>query len=125
MKKPKPWTSKKADETFSKYIRFRDKKCFFCGKTKLNGIQLQTSHFWGRENSATRYSPLNCDAVCGGCHMRHESNKQGLYRELKIKQLGQENYNALEFLARSIVKRSDAIKIWQDTWNREGLDFLL
>ena len=44
----------------------------------------QNSHFWGRGNSATRYDPENCDGVCGGCHMRHEGTKQGLYRELKI-----------------------------------------
>lgn len=41
--------------------------------------------------------------------MRHEGSKQGLYRDLKIKQLGLKAYNALEKRARSIVKRSDAI----------------
>jgi len=42
--------------------------------------------------------------------MRHEGSKQGLYRELKIKQLGQVGYDTLEKRARSIVKRADAIK---------------
>lgn len=41
--------------------------------------------------------------------MRHEGNKQDLYRILKIQQLGQEKYEALEKRAHSIVKRSDAI----------------
>lgn len=41
--------------------------------------------------------------------MRHEGNKQGLYRDLKIKQLGLAGYRALEKRARSIVKRSAAI----------------
>ena len=41
--------------------------------------------------------------------MRHEGSKQGLYRDLKIKQLGQAKYGALERRAHSIVKRSDAI----------------
>jgi hypothetical protein len=42
--------------------------------------------------------------------MRHEGNKQGLYREKKIAQLGQERYDALQKRAYSIVKRADAIK---------------
>lgn len=41
--------------------------------------------------------------------MRHEGNKQGLYRDLKIQQLGQEKYDAMEKRARSIMKREDAI----------------
>ncbi len=41
--------------------------------------------------------------------MRHEGNKQGLYRDLKIEQLGMKGYQALEKRARSIMKRSDAI----------------
>lgn len=105
-KKEKPWTTKKADLEFSHWIRDRDKgKCFFCGKDAR-----QNSHFWGRGNSATRYDPLNCDYTCGGCHMDNEGNKQGLYRELKIKQLGEEGYKELEKRARSIMKREEAIR---------------
>lgn len=104
-KKRKFWTSDKADDLFSKFIRARDGHCFFC-----NNPATQNSHFWGRGNSATRYDPENCDGVCGGCHMRHESNKQGLYREMKIKQLGEGGYKALEKRGRSIMKREDAIK---------------
>lgn len=100
----KLWTSHRADKEFSKWIRSRDKKCFFC----FNEAR-QCSHFWGRGNSATRYDPKNCDGICGGCHMRHEGQKQGLYREMKLKQLGKKEYLALEKRARSIMKRSDAI----------------
>lgn len=100
------WNSNKADQFFSKYIRERDKICFLCRKNPAT----QNSHFWGRANSATRYDPENCDGVCGGCHMRHEGNKQGLYRTLKIEQLGKAAYDALEKRARSIYKRSEAIK---------------
>lgn len=103
--KSKLLTSAKADQLFSRFIRERDKRCFFgCGN-----IASQASHFWGRGNSATRYDPKNVDGVCGGCHMRHEGNKQGTYRELKIKQLGTEGYSLLEKRARSIMKRRDAI----------------
>ena len=91
IKKKKLWSSSKADIEFSHFIRDRDnKKCFFCGKEGS-----QNSHFWGRNKSATRYEPDNCDYVCGGCHMRHEANKQGFYREMKIKQLGQKRYDEL------------------------------
>lgn len=98
------WTSNKADILFSRWIRERDKKCFFC-----HNPATQNSHFWGRGNSATRYDPINCDGICGGCHMRHEGNKQGLYREMKIKQLGQTVYDELKLKANSTMKRSDAI----------------
>ncbi len=90
---------------FSKWIRERDPWCFFkCGRPSK-----QNSHFWGRGNSATRFDPLNCDGVCGKCHMTHEGSKQGLYRELKIAQLGMEGYKALEKRGRSIMKRDQAI----------------
>lgn len=99
------WSTKKADLEFSHYIRDRDKKtCFFCRK-----VASQNSHFWGRGNSATRYDPMNCDYSCGGCHMRHEGNKQGLYREMKLKQLGKKGYADLERRARSTMKRELAI----------------
>lgn len=112
--KDKLWTTTKADTIFSKYIRTRDRFCFFCMKNEGK----QCSHFWGRGNSATRYDEENCDAVCGGCHMRHEGSKQGEYRTRKIKQLGQERYDELEKRARSIVKRSDAIAEFQ-SWYTE------
>lgn len=99
------WSSHKADIEFSHFIRDRDnKRCFFCGKQGS-----QNSHFWGRGNSATRYDPLNCDYTCGGCHMRNEGNKQGLYRELKLAQLGKRQYDALEKRARSTYPRRNAI----------------
>lgn len=41
--------------------------------------------------------------------MRHEGNKQGLYREKKIAELGQKRYDELFKRAHSIVKRSKAI----------------
>ena len=103
----KIWSSKKADIEFSHWIRDRDNgKCFFC---KKDGSQ--NSHFWGRGKSALRYEPDNCDYSCGGCHFRHESNKQGLYRELKIKQLGQKRYDELrKIFYQSRITRREAIK---------------
>lgn len=116
--KVKILTTKKADTLHSIHIRNRDKKCFF-HRVGCQNPASQNSHFWGRAISATRYNDDNCDGICGGCHMKHESNKQGLYRTLKIEQLGQERYDALEQLARTRVKRRDAIidlmkKLYQD-----------
>ena len=101
--KAKVISSPKADQLFSVWIRQRDKRCFFCSNPAT-----QASHFWGRANSATRYDPENVDGACGGCQLRHEDNKQGLYRTLKLQQLGQAGYAALERRARSVVKRRDA-----------------
>ena len=42
--------------------------------------------------------------------MRHEGNKQGLYREKKIAQLGKKKYQELEKRARSCYPRRKAIE---------------
>ena len=100
----------KLDKMFSDFIRARDKyTCQFCGNRfdpyVPYGLQgLDCSHFWGRASKATRFDPENADALCTYCHFKHEPNKQGFYREFKIKQLGQEGYDALEKRARSIIK---------------------
>ena len=104
-KKMKIWSSAKADSEFSRFIRNRDKRCFFCPNPAT-----QNSHFWGRNSSNTRYDPRNCDGICGGCHMRHEGNKHGLYRDMKIKQLGEEGYNELRrFYYQQPMTRREAI----------------
>jgi hypothetical protein len=53
--------------------------------------------------------PSQRPKALNGCNMRHEENKQGLYPEKKITQLGQKRYDALFKRAHSIAKRSDAI----------------
>jgi hypothetical protein len=99
------WSTAKADTEFSLFIRERDKWCFFgCGNRAT-----QNSHFFGRGNSATRYDPDNCDGACAECHAMHEGNKNGVYKELKIEQLGSERFRALEIRARSTYPRSKAI----------------
>lgn len=96
----------KLDALFSKWIRDRDNwTCVRCGsRYEPPTNALHCSHFWGRANKSTRFSPENCDALCYGCHALWEANKQGEYRDFKIKQLGEEGYAALEKKARSIVK---------------------
>lgn len=103
------WSSKKADTEFSKFIRNRDKKCVKCGRAE----SLQCSHFWSRNNSATRYLPENADTLCYACHYGNcwgwEYQKQGAYMKFKEKQLGIDGYKALEKIANSTVKRKDSI----------------
>lgn len=103
-KGPKLWGYKRADREFSQWIRARDRKCFFCPNPAT-----QNSHYWGRGNWSVRFDPINCDGICGGCHMKHEGSKQGLYRTMKIEQLGLRAYNALEKKARGQMKHRDAI----------------
>lgn len=60
-----------ADDAFSEWIRRRDKYCQKCGQPGygLKGITgLDASHFIGRGKEATRFDPLNVDALCRNCH---------------------------------------------------------
>lgn len=93
-------------------IRERDEwRCIFCGthyEPPTNA--LHCSHFWSRQHKATRFSALNCDALCYGCHIRNEGDKQGYYRDYKLETLGKRVYNQLEKSARSSVKFGDKEK---------------
>lgn len=108
LRKPKIWTTKKADTEFSKWIRERDGKCKRCGTIK----NLTCSHFWVRQHSATRYDPKNCVSVCWmPCHKYHwEKEKHGDYMRFMLSWLGEEEYKKLEDRARSTYPRDDAIR---------------
>lgn len=87
----------KNDSLFSIMIRERDGfKCVFCGKTKEQGYTLQNSHYWGRGDKTNRFNPKNCDTLCFHCHMTNEGNKQGFYRDWKMKQLSKKDYEEME-----------------------------
>lgn len=84
------------DKLFSIMVRERDgNKCVFCGRTS-DQYSIQNSHYWGRGDKQHRFDPLNCDALCFTCHNTHEGNKQGVYRDFKIKQLGKKKYQEME-----------------------------
>lgn len=101
----------KADTTFSKYIRLRDKRCVRCGRMghmnadgePING--LQCSHFFGRSKESTRFDPENCDTLCFGCHQQWGSTNTEAYREFKIKQLGEERFKKLRIRAELLQKK--------------------
>lgn len=83
----------KNDILFSKMIRERDGKCVFCGK---KDTKLECSHFWGRGDKTNRFNPKNADTLCFYCHLTNEGNKQGFYRDWKLKQLGKREYDKME-----------------------------
>jgi hypothetical protein len=85
------------DELFSLKTRVRDGwRCQRCGQQfEQLAPNLHCSHYWGRSNKATRYDEENCDALCSFCQL-WEDDKQGEYKVFKIRQLGQERFDALE-----------------------------
>jgi Bacteriophage Lambda NinG protein len=84
------------DSLFSIMIRERDKRCVLCGDTHRKS---ENSHYWGRGNKMTRFDAQNCEYLCFTCHSREEGNKQGKYRDYKLKTLGQEQYRDLRIRA--------------------------
>ena len=110
-KKVKIWSTPNADRKIAEFIKERDNHtCVFCGR-KSPYVIMDPSHYWGRYVSATRFHPDNLDAVCRGCHFKIEHAKQGIYREFKLKQLGEQRYKELEKLYyQSKMTRSEAIK---------------
>lgn len=107
------WTLKKADEQFSLWIRNRDNwTCKRCGKIWAEGARgLTCSHFWQRSHKGTRFDPENNDSACWmPCHKYHwEKEKQGDYRDFKVRQLGMARYQALEARARGTYPQDRAI----------------
>lgn len=71
---------KKADKSFSTYIRYRDGElradgwysvCITCGVWRPLKI-MQNGHFVGRTASITRFDERNCNAQCYACNiMKH------------------------------------------------------
>ena len=102
----------KVDSLFSKLIRERDQyrcqRCFTQHDKSSTG--LHCSHFFGRGNNATRFSPNNCIALCFACHSQWEGLKPSVYREFMIDKLGAKKYIELEERARSTVKCGKAEK---------------
>ena len=103
----------KADELFSIYIRSRDNwTCQRCGgfygvPTGLdkNRSGLHASHFVGRKAESTRFDPRNVDALCYFCHVYFGSTNREAYRQFKIKQLGQAEFDRLHLKSITTVKK--------------------
>jgi hypothetical protein len=115
----------KIDIVFSKLVRRKSKGICAVGvlypdlcKSPRNNWKygMDCSHTgFGRRNQSTRYSFLNCDAVCKGCH-RKLGESSIFATEFKYKQLGSKKFHKLTDERNQLCKRTKADKeeLYQD-----------
>ena len=94
---------KQADIWFSKCIRERSNwTCERCGKyyptKETRG--LECSHFHSRAKWGVRFDPINCEALCTGCHMYLGGNPY-IHNEERLIRNGQEALDRLLIRANS------------------------
>lgn len=87
------------DDIFSEFIRLRDQKsgfvyCFICG-AKVPWRQSQNGHFIPRAHMPTRYSEINCNAICEGCNC-FDKDHEKQYRYAMIAKYGIDEVERLE-----------------------------
>jgi len=109
----------KIDKVFSELIRRKAKGVCAVSKvmpdickSPINkwkyGMDCSHTEF-GRRNQSTRFSFLNCDAVCKGCH-RKLGESSIFASSFKYKQLGARKFNELTDESNKVCKRSKADK---------------
>lgn len=94
--------SRKAWETFSKWVRNRDKRCVCCGSTN----QLQAGHFW---HGVLDFDEMNVNAQCKQCNTFLSGNGT-YYSAYLINKYGIKAFKDLEkrhYLAMKGEKRTD------------------
>jgi 5-methylcytosine-specific restriction endonuclease McrA len=101
-----------ADKAFSDYIRTRDKwTCQRCGKVydalvSTQRMALHCSHFKGRGKEATRFEPLNADALCYGCHRYFTAHPDEHYH-WQIPRKGQDTVDRIILASNGYKKKSE------------------
>lgn len=104
-----------SDQVFSRFIRLRDKRCVFRVKCygNQNYEELACCHFHSRRKESTRFDPQNCDAGCVKCHYFIDATETGKqwFREFKLKQLGQRDFDLLQVRSETLTKRDDALML--------------
>ena len=119
---------KKIDKVVSYIIRTRDKwtcqRCLTKYEPPTQG--LHCSHYFSRRFMGTRFDLENLISLCYGCHRLWEGDKQGAYKDLMIKRLGENEYNVLEFKARNVTKFSNSeleilLKSLKEQWHELSL----
>lgn len=93
---------KKADESFSLFIRTRDSqayegkafKCISCGRV-LPIEQADCGHYVNRQHMSLRFSEKNCSSQCRSCNRFQEGNIQD-YRKGLIEKIGESQVLLLE-----------------------------
>ena len=73
--------------TFSKWIRNRDKKCVTCGSTTT----LQAGHYW---HGKLDFDEININTQCAGCN-HFKSGNLAVYGEYLVKKYGSKGFNQL------------------------------
>ena len=101
-RKAKPFNPAKAkrklDRMWSEYVRRRDGKCMFCGKTG----RLEANHILSRAHMATRWNIANGIALCFRCHHIgfHHDPVSGAEKVREI--IGENLYRELYALAHTV-----------------------
>lgn len=121
---------RRSDELFSIYIRTRDNwTCQRCGayhepwitaKGDLGNPALHCSHFKGRGKEATRFEPLNADALCYGCHQYFTSYPDE-HLAWQIKRKGKKVVDQIILASNSYKKRDDK---WEILYWKQELETL-
>lgn len=113
-----------ADRAFSQWIRLRDRECRRCGSSvKFNAkglpVSHQCSHFQGRRKENTRFEPLNCDTLCGGCHSYFTANPAEHYR-WQVEKKGQEVVDQIVLLSNMYKKKDRQAELlyWRNEINK-------
>lgn len=111
---------RRSDELFSVWIRTRDKwTCQRCGKYHepwvnskgdLGNPALHCSHFQGRGKEATRFEPLNADALCYGCH-RYFTSHPAEHYQWQVYRKGQKQVDLLVLQSNGYKKRDDKMEV--------------
>lgn len=102
MSRPVTDFKRKAWDTFSLYIRLRDKRCVTCGSEN----QLQAGHFW---HNVLDFDEENLNCQCKRCN-HFLSGNLAQYAVYLLGKLGKEKFDALDIRhtrALSGEKRSD------------------
>ena len=89
-----------ADTAFSRCVRERAEwRCERCGVEHPPPTQaLHCSHYFGRGNWGTRFSPSNAAALCFGCHRRLGSSPDE-HQAWQLERLGTAEIDRLRALA--------------------------
>lgn len=113
-----------ADQAFSLYVRNRDNwTCQKCGADHhIKRSSLHCSHFMGRGKEATRFEPLNADAICYPCHVRFGAHPQE-HLAWQIERKGQEVVDKLIAQSNTYKKkdRKAEVLVWRAKLKEMGV----
>lgn len=112
----------KADRAFSLYIRTRANwTCERCGKRYEPPTNaLHCSHFKGRAKEATRFEPLNANALCFHCH-QYFTSQPDEHLAWQIQMKGQKTVDKLILLSNTYKKKDRELEYlyWKDKLKKD------